>query len=101
MLDLKSNVDHNIKMQKLITNFNLFFAIILLSSCSTDTSTPATTEKIIECEKIRPSLTEKLVSSNKSDQISGWQLMLDYPSCFPAGNFDLAKSEIEALKNQK
>jgi hypothetical protein len=88
-------------MQKLITNFNLFFAIILLSSCSTSTINPVTTEKIIECEKIRPSLTKLLVSSNKSDQISGWQLMLDYPSCFPTGNFDLAKSEIESLKNQK
>jgi PBP1b-binding outer membrane lipoprotein LpoB len=88
-------------MQKLITNLILFLSIILLSSCSTDTSTFVTEEIPIECEKIRPSLTPKLVSPNKFDQISGWQLMLDYPSCFPGGNFELAKSKIEALKNQK
>ena len=99
MLDLKLNVDNNIKMQKLVIKLNLFFAVFFLSSCSTNTSTPVTTEKASECKKIRPLLTKKLVSSNKSDQISGWQLMLDYPSCFPGGNFDLAKSQIEALKN--
>lgn len=99
MLDLKLDVDNNIQMQKLFIKLNLFFCCIFLSSCSTDTRTFVTTEKTSECEKIRPLLTKKLVSSNKSDQISGWQLMLDYPSCFPGGNFDLAKSEIEALKN--
>ena len=88
-------------MQKLLINLNLFFATILLSSCSTDTNNNVTTEQIIECEKIRPSLTKKLVSSNKSDQISGWQLILDYPSCFTTSNPELAKLEIEALKNQK
>ena len=86
-------------MQKLVISLKLFFAVFFISSCSTGTSTPVTTEKTSECEKIRPLLTNKLVSSNKSDQISGWQLMLNHPSCFPGGNFDLAKSEIEALKN--
>jgi len=101
LLDLKLYLDNNYRVQKLITNLILFPSIILLSSCSTDTSTFGTVEIPIECEKIRPSLTKKLVSPNKSDQISGWQLMLDYPSCFPGGNFDLAKSMVENLKNQE
>ena len=86
-------------MQKLTTTFSLLVVLILLSACSTNTDSSETSKAVKECEIIRPSLTEKLVSSNKSDQISGWQLMLDYPSCFPGGNFDLAKSQIEALKN--
>ena len=88
-------------MQKLITSIGLFLALIMLSACSTNPDSTETTKIAKECEKITPSLTEKLVSSSKSDNIDGWQLMLDYPSCFPGGNFDLAKAELEALKSQK
>ena len=88
-------------MQKLTTTFSLLVVLILLSACSTNTDSSETSKEVKECEIIRPSLTEKLVSTSKSDRIDGWQLMLDYPSCFPTGNFNLAKSEIEALKNQK
>jgi len=93
-------------MQKLVTSLSLFIALIILSACSTnpDLTNPdstETTKKAKECEKITPSLTKKLVSSSKSDNIDGWQLMLDYPSCFPGADFDLAKAQLEALKNQK
>jgi len=88
-------------MRKLATALNLFFVLIMLSACSTDSNPTETTSPAPDsatCKKIRPSLTEKLVSPSKSDQIDGWQLMLDYPSCFLAGDFDAAKAEIEALK---
>ena len=88
-------------MQKLTTTFSLFVVLILLSACSTNPDSTETSKEIRECEVIRTSLTEKLVSISKSDRIDGWQLMLDYPSCFPGGNFDLAKAELEALKSQK
>jgi len=88
-------------MRKLITSLSLFLALIMLSACSTNPDSTETTKKAKECEKISPSLTKKLVSSSKSDNIDGWQLMLDYPSCFPGANFDLAKAQLEALKNQK
>ena len=85
-------------MQKLIIKLNLFLFLILLSSCSNGTDTSQTTETVNECEKILPLFTEKIASPSKSDRIIGWQLMLDYPSCFLAGDFDAAKAEIEALK---
>ena len=88
-------------MQKLITTFSLFVALILLSACSTNPNSTETSKEVKECEIIRPSLTEKLLSTSKSDRIDGWQLMLDYPSCFPGANFDLAKAELQALKGQK
>ena len=88
-------------MQKLTTTFSLFVVLILLSACSTNPDSTETSKEIRECEVIRTSLTEKLVSISKSDRIDGWQLMLDYPSCFPGANFDLAKAELEALKSQK
>ena len=85
-------------MQKLIIKLNLFLFLILLSSCSNGTDTSQTTETVNKCEKILPLFTEKIASPSKSDRIIGWQLMLDYPSCFPAGDFEVAKVEIEALK---
>ncbi len=85
-------------MRKLITPICLFLALIMLSACSTNPDSTETTKKAKECEKITPLLTEKLVSSSKSDNIDGWQLMLDYPSCFPGADFDLAKAQLEALK---
>ena len=88
-------------MQKLTTTFSLFVALILLSACTTNPDSTETSKEIRECEIIRTSLTKKLVSISKSDRIDGWQSMLDYPSCFPGVNFDIAKAEIEALKNQK
>ena len=88
-------------MQKLTTTFSLLVVLILLSACSTNTDSSETSKAVKECEIIRPSLTEKLVSTSKSDRIDGWQLMLDYPDCFQGANFDLAKAELEALKNQK
>jgi hypothetical protein len=88
-------------VQKLITTFSLFVALILLSACSTNPDSTETSKEVKECEIIRPSLTEKLLSTSKSDRIDGWQLMLDYPSCFPGANFDLAKAELQALKGQK
>ena len=91
-------------MRKLATALNLFFVLIMLSACSTDSNSTETTSPAPDsatCKKIRPSLTEKLVSSSKSDQIDGWQLMLDYPSCFPTGNLDLARRELEILINLK
>ena len=88
-------------MRKLITSIGLFLALIMLSACSTNPDSTETTKIAKECEKITPSLTEKLVSSSKSDNIDGWQLMLDYPSCFPGADFDLAKAQLKVLKNQK
>ena len=85
-------------MRKLITSIGLFLALIMLSACSTNPDSTETTKKSKECEKIATSLTEKLVSSSKSDNIDGWQLMLDYPSCFPGADLDLAKAQLEALK---
>ena len=88
-------------MQKLNTTLSLFVVLITLSACSTNPDSTETSKEIRECEIIRTSLTEKLVSNSKSDRIDGWQSMLDYPSCFPGANFDIARAEIEALKNQK
>ena len=88
-------------MQKLITTFSLFVALIMLSACSANPDSTETSKEVKECEILRQSLTEKLVSTSKSDRIDGWQLMLDYPSCFPGANFDLAKAELEPLKGQK
>jgi hypothetical protein len=88
-------------MPKLIRPFNLFLFLLLLSSCSKVTDSSDTIETINKCEKIRPMLAEKLISPNKSERLGGWQLMVDYPSCFPTGNIDLAKKEIEALKQEK
>ena len=88
-------------MQKLITTFSLFVVLIMLSACSTNPDSTETSKEVKECEILRQSLTEKLVSTSKSDRIDGWQLMLDYPSCFPGANFDLAKAELEPLKGQK
>ena len=88
-------------MQKLTTTFSLFVVLIMLSACSTNPDSTETTKIAKECEKITSSLTEKLVSSSKSDNIDGWQLMLDYPSCFPGADLDLAKAQLKALKNQK
>ena len=88
-------------MRKLITSIGLFLALIMLSACSTNPDSTETSKEIRECEIIRTSLTEKLASISKSDRIDGWQSMLDYPSCFPGANFDIARAEIEALKNQK
>ena len=88
-------------MRKLITSVGLFLALIMLSACSTNPDSTETTKIAKECENITPSLTEKLVSSSKSDNIDGWQLMLDYPSCFPGADLDLAKAHLKALKNQK
>ena len=85
-------------MRKLITSIGLFLALIMLSACSTNPDSTETTKKSKECEKIATSLTEKLVSSSKSDNIDGWQLIIDYPSCFPTADFDLAKAQLEALK---
>ena len=85
-------------MQKLTNTFSLFVVLFLLSACSTNPDSTETTKKSKECEKIATSLTEKLVSSSKSDNIDGWQLILDYPSCFPTADFDLAKAQLEALK---
>ena len=88
-------------MRKSITTLSLFLTLIILAACSTNPDSTETTKIAKECEKITPSLTEKLVSSSKSDNIDGWQLMLDYPSCFPGADFDLAKAQLKVLKNQK
>lgn len=92
---------YNLTMRKFIATFNFFLVLTLLSSCSNYTDSSGTIESINECEKIRPLLTEKLISLDRLERLGGWQLMLDYPHCFPDGNFDLAKAEIEALKRVK
>ena len=73
----------------------------MISACSTNPDSTETSKDVKECEMIRPSLKEKLLSTSKSDRIDGWQLMLDYPSCFPGADFEIAKEELEALKSQK
>ena len=88
-------------MQKLTATFSLLVVLIMLSACSTNPDSTEISKEMKECEIIRTSLTEKLASTSKLDRIDGWQSMLDYPSCFPGANFDLAKAELEALKNQK
>ena len=86
-------------MLKLITAISLFIFLTILSTCSTNPDSTETTKETKDCVKMRLSITEKLVSKSKSDQIDGWQLMLDYPSCFPGANFDLAKAQLEVLKS--
>ena len=86
-------------MLKLFTAISLFIFLTILSACSTNPNSTETTKETKECVKMRLSITEKLVSKSKSDQIDGWQLMLDYPSCFPGANFDLAKAQLEVLKS--
>ncbi len=86
-------------MPKIITSISLFIVLTILSACSTNPDSTETTKETKECVEMRLSITEKLVSKSKSDQIYGWQLMLDYPSCFPGANFDLAKAQLEVLKS--
>ncbi len=53
-----------------------------------------------ECTKIIPLFNEKLISPKKSEKIKGWQYVINYPSCFTSVALDVAKIEIETLKNQ-
>ncbi|MEY3905167.1 MAG: hypothetical protein RIT08_1083, partial [Actinomycetota bacterium] len=54
-----------------------------------------------ECEKTVQVFNQKLLSSDKSEKIQGWQIVLDNPTCFLSDAVNIAKTEISALQTQK
>ena len=78
----------------------LILGLILISGCSQTPAPPNKADLIKECAKIVPLFNEKLLSNKKSEMINGWQYVIEYPACFTSNALDLAKIEIEALKNQ-
>jgi hypothetical protein len=79
----------------------LILSLFLISGCSQSQAPSDQAGATKECAKIVPLFNEKLLSTEKSEKIQGWQYVLDYPACFTSGALDIAKTEIEALKNQK
>ena len=78
----------------------LILGLILISGCS-KTQAPSNKANLTkECAKIVVLFNEKLLSNVKSLKIIGWQYVIEYPACFTSNAFDLAKIEIETLKNQ-
>ena len=77
----------------------LILGLILISGCS-QTPAPSNEANLIkECAIIVPLFNEKLLSNEKSEKINGWQYVIKYPACFTSNALDIAKTEIEALKN--
>jgi len=78
----------------------MFLILGLISGCS-QTPAPSNEANLTkECAKIVPLFNEKLLSNEKSEKINGWQYVIKYPACFTSNALDVAKTGIEALKNQ-
>lgn len=83
--------------------FISYFAIALLflTACSNTGDPSNNNEAAKKCEETVKVFNEKLLSSEKTVKIEGWQIVLDNPSCFLSNAVDTAKIEISALQNQK
>jgi hypothetical protein len=77
----------------------LILGLTLISGCSQIPDPPNKTSLAKECAKIVPLFNEMLLSNEKSEKINGWQYVIEYPACFTSNALDIAKIEIEALKN--
>ena len=78
----------------------LILSLTLISGCS-QTQAPSNKANLTKnCPKIVPLFNEKLLSNEKSEKIIGWQYVIEYPACFTSNALDVAKIEIEALKDQ-
>ena len=85
-----------IKMLKITL---IILGLILISGCS-QAETPLDQANFTkECAKIISSFNEKLLSTEKSEKIKGWQYVIDYPSCFTSVALDIAKNEVKVLNN--
>ena len=87
-------------MLKKLSISYLAVAILFLTACS-NSSDPNNNEAAKKCEETVKVFNEKLLSSEKTVKIEGWQIVLDNPSCFLSNAVDIAKTEISALQNQK
>jgi len=79
----------------------LAVAILFLTACSNSSDPSNNNEAAKKCEETVKVFNEKLLSSEKTVKIEGWQIVLDNPSCFLSNAVDIAKTEISALQNQK
>jgi len=76
-------------------------AVLVLSGCAKATETEKSNDSAKECEKTVQVFNQKLLSSDKSEKIQGWQIVLDNPACFLSDAVNIAKTEISALQTQK
>jgi hypothetical protein len=80
---------------------SVLVALISLSGCAKATETDKSNDSAKECEKTVQIFNQKLLSSDKTEKIQGWQIVLDNPTCFLSDAVNIAKNEISALQNQK
>lgn len=88
-------------MRKKLFISYLVIASLYLTACSNAGDPTNNNESAKKCEETVKVFNEKLLSSEKTVKIEGWQIVLDNPSCFLSNAVDIAKTEISALQNQK
>ncbi len=88
-------------MNKKILLPYVMVAVLALSGCAKATETEKSNDSAKECEKTVQVFNQKLLSSDKSEKIQGWQIVLDNPNCFLSDAVNIAKTEISALQTQK
>ena len=87
-------------MNKKILLPYVMVAVLALSGCAKATETEKSNDSAKECEKTVQVFNQKLLSSDKSEKIQGWQIVLDNPTCFLSDAVKIAQTEITALQNQ-